>query len=187
MPVVRPGAATRRRLKVAAALVGLISAIVIAMIIVAAQSKPAEVLGPWYPVVNPDGDVAVADFEGHVPCALDPVPVDTCQRIKLGVVLYRNTAGDPTRYVISIIRVGVSDDRETREGTWTMAKGTGLDPDATLYRFDSGAPDHLRAFAPIGPDILLLLDRDGMPRIGDAAYGYALNSVPIGRTVTVPR
>jgi hypothetical protein len=33
---------------------------------------------------------------------------------------------------------------------------------------------------------LLLLDGDDMPRVGDAAYGYALNRIPIGQTVTVP-
>ena len=184
MPVSgRPG---RSGWWVAAALGGLIGAIVVGIVIVTAVSKPPHTFGPWYPVVNSDGDAAVVDFENHVPCALDPVPLGNCQRIKLGIVLYRNTAGEPTRYLMSILRVGVSDDRETHEGTWTVAKGTGLDPDATIYRFDSGAPDYVRAFWPIGDDILFVLDQVRMPRVGDGAYGYALNRVPIGREVQAP-
>jgi len=167
--------------------VGLVGAVVVAIVLVTAVSKPPEVFGPWYPVVNSAGDAAVADFENHVPCALDPVPNVACQRIKLGVVLYRNTAGEPTTYLISIVRVGVGDDRETHEGTWTEAKGTGLDPEATVYRLDRSAPDHLRAFWPIGDDILFVLDQGGMPRVGDEAYGYALNSVAIGQEVRVPK
>ena len=179
-------ASRRAGLWVGAGLAVLIGAIVVVIVIVTGGSKPPEVFGPWYPPQNSDGDAAAADFENHVPCALDPVPAGNCQRIKLGVVLYRNTAGEPTTYLISIVRVGVGNDRETHEGTWTVGQGTGLDPEATVYRFDSSAPDHLRAFWPIGDDILFLLDQSGMPRVGDAAYGYALNSVPIGREVRAP-
>ena len=107
--------------------------------------------------------------------------------MKFAIVFYRDeSTGEPTTYVISIIRVGVSDDRETLQGTWSIGEGTGLDPDATTYRLESGAPEHLQNYWPLGDDILFLLDEDDMPRVGDAAYGYALNSIPIGETVTVP-
>src|SRR5690348_5753116 len=98
---------------IGAGLAVAIGAIVVVMVIVSGRSKPPEVFGPWYPLRNSAGDAAAADFENHVPCALDPVPVANCQRIKLGVVFYRNTAGEPTTYLISIVRVAVSDDRET--------------------------------------------------------------------------
>jgi hypothetical protein len=61
-----------------------------------------------------------------------------------------------------------------------------LDPAATTYRLETGAPEHLREYWPVGDDILFLLGEDRMPRVGDAAYGYALNSIPIGQTVQAP-
>ena len=162
--------------------------VVIVMLVVRSGTEPPESFGPWYPLANQDGDPAVRDFEGHVPCAIDDPPAADCQRVKFGIVLYRDAAsGEPTTYLMSIVRVGVGDERETHEGTWSEARGTGLDPDATVYRLDSGAPDHLRGYWPIGDDLLFLLDEEGMPRVGDAAYGYVLNSIPIGQRVEAPR
>lgn len=162
-------------------------AAVIILLVVRGGSEPPESFGPWYPLVNQDGDAAVRDFEGHVPCALDDPPDTECQRVKFGIVLYRDASGEPTTYLMSIVRVGVGDERETHEGTWSEALGTGLDPEATVYRLETGAPGHLRDYWPIGDDLLFLLDEEGMPRVGDAAYGYVLNSIPIGQRVEAPR
>lgn len=163
-------------------LIGVVVLVVMLSIRGVTDAVEGETPGPWYPLVSEDGDPAVADFENHVPCALDPAPHAECERIKLGIVLYREAVtGEPTTYLISIIRVGVSDARETHEGSWIEGQGTRLDPEATTYLLDAGAPRHLRAYWAVGDDILFLLD-DGMPRVGDAAYGYALNSIPIGRS-----
>jgi hypothetical protein len=163
---------------------------VVAVVFELVSPVPEEPLtfGPWYPLVNHSGDPAVADFENHVPCAIDDPPAAECQRVKLGVVLYRSEAtGAPSTYLISVLRVGVGNDRERHEGTWTVARGTGLDPQATVYQLDTGAPEHLRQYWPVGDNILYLLDKDKMPRVGDAAYGYALSSIPIGQKVQAPR
>ncbi len=180
----------RSTLLVGAGAIALAAAAVVVVLVFATRGGPPQPqsFGPWYPLVNHDGDPAVADFENHVPCAIDDPPVADCQRVKFGIVLYRDSAtGEPTTYLISIVRVGVSDTRETHEGTWSLGEGTGLDPEATIYRLDTGAPEHLRSYWPIGEDILYLLDENGMPRVGDAAYGYALNRIPLGRTVQEPR
>lgn len=166
-----------------------VSALALAAIVIAlvASRGPStsQAFGPWYPLTNEAGAPAFADFENHVPCALDNPAVADCQRIKLGVVLY-GTPDAPSTYLISILRVGVGNDRETHTGTWTTARGTALDPQALTYQLNA-APTHLRTFWPVGDKILFLLDANGFPRPGDAAYGYTLNSIPIGQTVQVPR
>ena len=56
------------------------------------------------------------------------------------------------------------------------------------YLFRSAEHTRKVLDGPIGEDILFILDENRMPRVGDAAYGYALNSIPIGlRNVTPPR
>lgn len=180
----------RGRLKHPGLTIG-VSALVLAAIVVALLTRRGpdtpQTFGPWYPLTNQAGAPAVADFENHVPCTIDNPPVEDCQRVKLGVVLY-GTPSAPSTYLISIIRVGTGDNtRETHKGTWTVTQGTALDPEATVYQLDTSAPDHLRTFWPVGNKILYLLDQTRMPRPGDAAYGYALTNIPIGQTVQVPR
>jgi hypothetical protein len=139
-------------------------------------AQPAQpiVFPAWYPLTNDDGDAAFADFENHTPC-----DVDQCDRLKFGIVLYRDAAGEPTTYLMSRVHVAVSDDRTVNIGTWSIEQGTALDPDATVYRLNDGAPAEFDLFWAIGDDILFILDEDRAPRVGDAAYGFALNRVPI--------
>lgn len=176
------------RVSIGVGAVALAAVVALVIALVTRGPETPQTFGPWYPLTNQSGDPAVADFENHVPCAIDDPAVSDCQRVKLGVVLYRDEAtGAPSTYLISVVRVGVGNDRETHEGTWTVARGTGLDPQATVYQLDTGAPEHLRQYWPVGHNILYLLDKDKMPRVGDAAYGYALNSIPIGQKVQAPR
>ena len=81
------------------------------------QPPPVTAFPPWYATENARGDPAFADFEAHVPCTIDAVPDPACQRVKLGLVIYRNAVtGEPTTYVMSIVRVGVGDEREVHQG-----------------------------------------------------------------------
>ncbi|MFH8253260.1 hypothetical protein ACH3VR_23035 [Microbacterium sp. B2969] len=145
----------------------------------ATAPPPITAFPPWYPAEDTHGDPPFVDYEAHIPCAIDPAPDPDCQRVKFGLVLYRDPAtGEPTSYAMSILRVGVSDEREYHEGAWHVASGTALDPDATAYRLD-GVPEHLRHYWAVGDDILLILDGDGMPRVGEAGYSYTLDSIPI--------
>ncbi|TCC16620.1 hypothetical protein [Kribbella speibonae] len=162
-----------------------LAAVLVALILIRGPDAP-QTFGPWYPLTDQAGARASADFENHVPCTVDDPPVTDCQRVKLGVVLY-GTPSAPSTYLISIVRVGTGDDtRETHEGTWTVTRGTALDPAATVYQLDASAPAHLRTFWPVSTEILYLLDQTRMPRPGTAAYGYALTSIPIGQTIQAP-
>ena len=185
------GAAKRTRWAIIAVVAAVVTATGIAVIIwmiTASAPAPQTAFPPWYPAANGSGDPAFADFENHVPCAIDDPPADGCQRVKFGIVLYRDAVtNEPTTYVMSRLRVGVSNDRDLNEGTWSITRGTALDPEATIYRLDSGAPEGLDAYWPIGDDILFVLDEQLMPRVGDAAYGFALNSVPLGTWNFLPR
>ncbi len=99
------------------------------------QPDPDPITFPsWYPLTNDAGDAAFADFENHIPCL-----VEGCDRLKFGIVLYRDASGAPTTYLMSRVHVAVSDDRTVNTGTWSITNGTSLDPDATVYRLDSGA------------------------------------------------
>ncbi len=168
---------------VVAIVAGAGAALVVAYGVLAANQPARQtVFPPWYPAANDAGDPAFVDFENHVPCEIDDPPAEGCQRVKFGLVLYRDPeSNEPTTYVMSRIRVGVSNDRQVNEGTWSIEHGTALDPEATVYRLDTGAPEGLDAYWPIGDEILFVLDEQLMPRVGDAAYGYALNSVPLGK------
>ncbi|KRE30478.1 copper resistance protein NlpE N-terminal domain-containing protein [Agromyces sp. Soil535] len=179
----------KRTVWIIAAIVGGAIAVLAVVAWVLAANAPARQMAfpPWYPATNDSGDPAFVDFENHVPCAVDDSPAEDCQRVKFSLVLYRDAeSNEPTTYVMSRLRVGVSNDRQVNEGTWSIGQGTALDPEATVYQLDTGAPEGLDVYWPIGDDILFVLDEQLMPRVGDAAYGYALNSVPLGKWNSVP-
>ncbi|MFE5670431.1 hypothetical protein ACFQ58_02370 [Agromyces sp. NPDC056523] len=167
---------------------GACAVLAVIALVLAANPPPQQTsLAPWYPAANDSGDPAFADFENHVPCAVDDPPSEHCQRVKLGLVLYRDPqSNEPTTYLMSRIRVGEGDDREVDRGRWSIGQGTALDPDATVYRLETGAPEGLDLYWAIGDDILFMLDEQGMPRVGDAAYGYALNRIPLGERTVAP-
>jgi NlpE N-terminal domain len=173
---------------IVAIVAGASAALVVGAVVVAGNAPARQTaFPPWYPATNESGDPAFVDFENHVPCTIDDQPADDCQRVKFGLVLYRDPETHaPSTYVMSRVRVGVSDDREVNEGTWSIGRGTALDSEATVYRLDTGAPDGLDVYWPIGDEILFVLDEQLMPRVGDTAYGYALNSVPLGKRNVVP-
>lgn len=147
--------------------------------------KAQTVFPPWYPAVNENGDPAVADFENHTLCPLDAA--STCNRMKFGIVFYRDPQTQaPTTYIMSRLFVGVDDVRHVSQGTWTVTHGTKLDPQAIVYQLDSNAPQEFRSFWAVDEDILFILDQDMKPRLGDGAYGYVLNRIPLGHLYIVP-
>jgi hypothetical protein len=173
---------------IAAVVGGAVASLAVAAWLITANAPARQTaFPPWYPAANDSGDPAFVDFENHVPCQIDDPPAEDCQRVKFSLVLYRDpVTGEPTTYLMSRIRVGVSSDRQVNDGTWSIHQGTALDPEATVYRLDTGAPDGLDAYWAVGHDILFILDEQLMPRVGDAAYGYALNSVPLGKWNFIP-
>jgi hypothetical protein len=75
------------------------------------------------------------------------------------------------------IGVGRGNQRDIQKGTWTIIHGTKTHPDAILYQLDQNAPEDLRTYWAVDPNILLILDTEMNPRIGDANESYALNRI----------
>lgn len=53
--------------------------------------------------------------------------------------------------------------------------GRPLNPDAVVYRLGGDAPDEFRNWLALGEDLLLLLDSDLRPRLGDASHSFTLS------------
>jgi hypothetical protein len=125
---------------------------------------------PWYPATSENGDPVFAVFESRIPCA-------DCERITVALVLYRDRQTQaPTMYKLARVYVAKSpEDRIVSGGTWSVARGTKLDPRATVYQLDSNAPREFQFYWAIGQDILFILDPALSPKVGTAGYGYALN------------
>ncbi len=125
---------------------------------------------PWYPSVNANSDPVFAVFESRIPCA-------DCEKIKVALVLYRHSETKaPTTYKLARIYVAKRpEDRIVVDGTWTITRGTNLDPNAIVYQLDANAPQEFQTFWVAGQDILFILDHKLRPKVGTAGYSYALN------------
>ena len=108
----------------------------------------------------------VGMFEGKFPC-------ETCPKIKTGLVLVKDPAtGQPTRYFLRALR---SDIPEDREGRWRINRGMPSDPDAVVYELQPEEAGPAIHYLAVVPDILLLLDEQLNPRVGNATYSFTLN------------
>ena len=147
----------------------LTSSLLIAASACATKPGTPPAFAPWYPSNNQVGDPIFGVFEGRVPCG-------DCEVIKLGLALYWNPdAQSPTTYQMSRVHVGKGNDRTVNEGSWVITSGTSLDPQAVVYQLDSLSPPEFRSFLAIGDHILLVLDDAMNPRVGNAAWSYALS------------
>jgi hypothetical protein len=117
--------------------------------------------------------VVVGIFEGRTPCgepaiAFTGFPATNCEKIKWELTLYAN---DSSRRPAGYVYRGT---RSTRQGTWSMERGTATDPDAVVYRlhYDTGRSlNLLRA----DENVLLLLGPDLTLLVGDASWSYTLS------------
>ncbi len=127
----------------------------------------------------PASSIQYGVFQGRTPCG-------DCQLVKMSLTLYRSPDGAATVYRLARGFVGKGNDRYLTEGKW-MSVSAGDHP--VVYRLDSNSPTELAsygdrvppgvgrvaAFLPIGNDILLLLDRNLEPRVGDGAFSFTLS------------
>lgn len=96
-------------------------------------------------------------------------PAGNCEKIKWQLTLYHDPrAGRPTTFTFRGTRA-------TREGTWTLVRGTAPDPNATVYRLDPEPPHRPISFQKADDNILLLLDGIRRLMLGDASWSYTLN------------
>jgi hypothetical protein len=96
--------------------------------------------------------------------------------MKVGLVLYGNrSTGAPATYWLGVVAVAAGDERAISQGTWTIGSGVQAYPEAVVYELDSNAPADLRHYWRVNGDILLPLDQDRNPKVGNAAWGYMLS------------
>jgi len=152
-----------------------------ALLVLAAQgctqpSRDPAQLKPWYPSSNEQGDALVAVFEGRIPCSRPELA--GCDKVKVSLALYGKGHPDPpATYKLALVYVAAEPEgsRLVVSGAASLARGTALDPLATVYRLDASAPRELQAFWLIGKDILFVLDERLNPRVGTAGWSYVLN------------
>lgn len=117
--------------------------------------------------------VVIGVFEGRTPCgepavAFTGFPSANCEKIKWELTLYaEGSSHQPAGYVYR-------GTRSTRQGTWSIGRGTAADPAAVVYRlhYDAGRTlQLLRA----DDNVLLLLGPDLTLLVGDASWSYTLS------------
>ena len=118
---------------------------------------------------NSRGDPLFGVYEGRVPC-------EDCNALKIGLALYRDDeTWAPTTYKLVRVYVGKSDEQHVNEGVWRVDGEVEGYPDAVVYELVSSTPGEFESFWAINDDLLLILDEDGKPRVGDAGFGYLLS------------
>lgn len=124
------------------------------------------------------GRAVVADsivdgiFEGRTPCGrvalhFTGFPSDRCDKIKWELTLFRDAVTqDPHSF-------RYRGTRTARSGTWSLKRGSAMDPKATVYelKYEGGSLYLLAA----DTNVLLLLDEDRRLLVGDASWSYTLN------------
>jgi hypothetical protein len=126
---------------------------------------------PAYPERNGAGDPAVAVFEGRIPC-----DIQGCEKRKVELVLYGRDAGrTTTTYWLGQVKDGAGDDRLVQQGTWSVQRGLRGYPNGLVYVLDSSADPSLRYLWRVNDDIVLVLDQNLQPQVGNAAWGFMLS------------
>lgn len=116
----------------------------------------------------PIGSALYGVFEGKVPC-------EDCNKTKVALTLHWDAKSHaPTGYLLERIGVGKGDNRHVAQGIWKRTQGSkyGKGP---VVRLGSAAPEGFRDFLAVGQDILLILDKEGSPRVGNATYSFTLS------------
>jgi hypothetical protein len=115
----------------------------------------------------PAGSHLYGVFEGKVPC-------EDCERVKVRLALFRNSdsAGANT-YLLERIEV-YEGHRVTSRGRWSSTRETVAGLDGLVYRLE-GAPDDFGWYLAVGDDLLLMLDRELTPRVGNASHSFTLS------------
>ncbi len=125
---------------------------------------------PPYPEVNTSGDPILAVFEGRIPCL-----VANCEKLKVQLVLYQNQKTKaPITYWLGLVGAQ-GNDRVVTQGTWTIRNGVKGYPEAVVYELDSNTSLDFRYYWSVNENILLILDQDMNPKVGNAAWGYMLS------------
>lgn len=105
-----------------------------------------------------------------------------CEMIKWNLTLYQDAS--PTTYKLNcsygLPQPGTNGlsgggTKVAREGKWTIARGTKVNPDAVVYELDADTPQESVSFLKLDDNVLHLLDLDESLAIGTAGWSYTLN------------
>lgn len=140
----------------------------------------------------PKGPAVAGVFQGRPPCQgiMQPLSLQTdagCVKLKCSLTLYRDPATQqPTTYSLfivgggDVVRQGGDSHREkTLEGKWTIAKGIPSNPDAMVYRLETGKPDQPLYLFKGDDNVLFVLDENKQFRVGNRDFSYTLNRVEL--------
>ena len=132
-------------------------------------------------------------FVASTPCTKGTKPLpgislnEDCELIKWNLTLYQvESKKTPTKYklhcVYGLAKQGTTGfigggKKVELEGNWTIAKGTGSNPNAIIYRLNDNKTNKSISFLKLNDDILHLLDSDQHLMIGSAAWSYTLNRI----------
>jgi hypothetical protein len=143
-------------------------------LLLAARDSEAGVLGSAGSTVPQARESVLGTFEGRTPCGpialqFTGFPAENCEKIKWKLTLYSDaTSGAPTRYEFQGTRA-------TRRGAWSVVRGTAGNRDAMVYRLEFGPRGSTICLQTIDDRVLLLLDSDRRPLVGDASWSYTLS------------
>ena len=118
-------------------------------------------------------DSVLGVFEGRTPCSalageFTGFPLGNCEKIKWELALHHEaSSGRPTTYEFK-------GTRSSRRGTWSIARGAPSDARAVVYRLQYD-PGKTLALLRVDANILLILDHDLRPMVGDASWSYTLS------------
>lgn len=118
-------------------------------------------------------DSVLGVFEGRTPCSplaaeFTGFPLRNCEKIKWELALHHEPrSGRPTTFEYK-------GTRSSRRGTWSTARGTPSDANAVVHRLQYESGKTL-ALLRVDANILLILDTDLRPMVGDASWSYTLS------------
>jgi hypothetical protein len=139
----------------------------------------------------PAGSSLQSVFEGTTACSaltrpLPQIPEDTdCELMIWKITFYQDAAErTPTTYMLEST-YGPSQPNSlgpagggtpiSMEGTWSIVRGTKLDPDAQVYQLHADDAQVAVSFVKMNDNLLHVLNHDGTLMLGNAAWSYTLN------------
>ena len=129
------------------------------------------------------GPAVFGVFEGRSPChgisrELKLPQYTGCTKVKWRVTLYQNPeTSAPTTYKVE----GTLHRQTPREGTWSIIQGAKTDPKAAVYQLNPTQTEAALLLLKADDNVLLFLNQDREPLVGNADFSYTLNRVAAKR------
>jgi hypothetical protein len=134
--------------------------------------------------VSLDSDSAtVGVFIARTPCnsalrEIQNISAEGCQIIKCQLTLYQDVkTHSPTTFHLYTIYVGKGDTKYSTRGKWSAKRGAYQNPSAIVYQLepDSGKLENSLLLLKLDNNILVFLDSDRNPMVGNNYASYTLN------------